>query len=118
MSSKRIGRRELRSEAIAVERDYGKLIGAIQARETDLQEQIRQLVKKRVSTRVARRLAQTTLAQADEPGHSIGLSSLRRAGLVTLLDAYRCRGSLEQIDGIGPVKAKRIRDRLKMRWSP
>jgi len=118
MSSKRIGRRELRSEAIAVERDYGKLIGAIQARETDLQEQIRQLVKKRVSTRVARRLAQTTLAQADEPGHSIGLSSLRRAGLVTLLDAYRCRGSLEQIDGIGPVKAKRIRERLKRVAAP
>jgi superfamily II DNA or RNA helicase len=118
MSSKRIGRRELRSEAIAVERDYGKLIGAIRARETDLQEQIRQLVRKRVNTRVARRLAQTTLAQADEPGHSIGLSSLRRAGLVTLLDAYRWRGSLEQIDGIGPVKAKRIRERLKRVAAP
>ena len=102
-------RKELRGEAEAVNQLLAARVTALQSREAQLAQQLREIVSQRSAVRVEERLKKILLAEVDRSGQSIRSNILRQAGLVTLFDAYRMRNQLERIPGIGGVTAGRVR---------
>jgi len=105
-------RRELRDEAERIEYEFSGKVRALHSRESQLAQELKQLVTNRPGSRVEDRLRKVWLADIDKSGQSIRSGALRQAGLVTLFDLFRMRNQLERIPGIGAVTAKRLREIL------